>query len=519
MTDIRVAIPTDPDARLMGGRPVWVLVVASFTAFLGGINQGTLNVALPVIAVGLGSGPTATSWILLSYLVGMVGTILVFGRVADMIGRRRVFLAGMTLFAVSSALSALAPGAVALIAGRALQGIAAAMMFATGAAMIAAVYPPRRLGSAMGIFFAVNSVAQIVGPVLGGIIVSGPGWRWLFWVNVPIAVAAYLAGLRVLPRRSDDPRSGGFDWAGAGLSVAAIVSGVAALSTGNERGWTSPLIVVLVLVAAVSLVVFLWWERRFSFPILDLSLFTDRVFRWANVSSFLSCAVRFPLILLIALMFQTVHALGPAVAGLAVVPLSIGTMLAALAYGVLERWFSHYWLGVAGSLVTVVGVLLLLPTVSGSAYLQLTAVGGFVSGTGTGILLTANGAALLLDCDRSKLGVISGVRALLQMLGNVIGVAGCLVVLAAPLSGPDRSAVYSRSGEALGPGAATALGQGFQIAFTVLAVVALLGALASAAARSHRSANDGSVVTEPVGGTDDPDSAYCSTDGRDRVMH
>lgn len=488
VTDLRVEIPAGPHARASGSRPVWVLVVASFTAFLGGINQGTLNVALPVIAVGLDSGATATNWILLSYLVGMVGTVLVFGRIADMIGRRRVFMAGMTLFALSSAMSGLAPSAGVLIAGRALQGISAAMMFATGAAMIAAAYPPHRLGSAMGIFFAVNSVAQIIGPVLGGAIASGLGWRWLFWVNIPIAVAACLAGLRVLPRGRGDHHRGRFDLVGAVLSIVVIVSGVAALSVGNERGWTSPLIVVLTAVATVSSVVFLWWERRCSFPLLDLSLFSDKIFRWANVSSFLSCAVRFPLILLIALMFQTVHALGPAVAGLAVIPLSIGTMLASLAYGLLERWFSHYWLGVGGSLITVVGVLLLLPTVTGAAYLQFTAIGGFVAGIGTGIVLTANGATLLLDCDRAKLGVISGVRALLQMLGNVIGVAGCLVVVAMPLSGADRGAVYNRSGEALSADTSTAMGYGFQAAFVVLAVVSLLGALASASARRGRGA-------------------------------
>ncbi|GAA4485734.1 MFS transporter [Rhodococcus olei] len=463
-----------------------MLLVASFTAFLGGVNQGTLNVALPVIAAHFGTGPTVTSWILLSYLVGMAGTILVFGRVADLVGRRRVFLWGMTLFAVSSVASALAPGVGMVVAGRAVQGVGAAMMFATGAAMIAAAYPPGRLGSAMGIFFAVNSVAQILGPVLGGVIAAELGWRWLFWVNVPIAVLAYVAGMSVLPRPegAGQPR-GTFDGPGAALSIVAIVSGVAALTMGGERGWASTPIVGLLAAAAVASAAFVWWERRAVFPLLDLTLFADKVFRWATISSLLNTAVRFSLILVVALMFQTVHALGPTVAGLAVVPISLGTMLASLAYGVIERWLGHHRLGVAGSLVTAAGVVLLIPSVTGSAYLTFTMIGGFVAGVGTGVLLTANGAAVLLECERSMLGVVSSVRALMQMVGNVIGVAGCLVVVAMPLSGGDRSAVYGRSGATLGPAASDALVRGFHSVFVVLVVVALAGALASSAARGR----------------------------------
>lgn len=466
-----------------------ILVIASFASFLGGFNQSTINVALPVMSEDLGSGSTANGWILLAYPVGLAGLILVFGRLADMVGRRRVFLSGMAVFLIASVVAALAGDPAMMIVGRLGQGAGGAMIFSTGAAMIAAAYPRARLGAAIGIYFAVNAVAQILGPVLGGVITVGIGWQWLFWINIPVIAMAYAAAMRVLPRESRAVRGQRLDWAGGALSIAVVASAVSGLSMGNERGWADPLILLLAVTAVLSLSAFVWWELRAQSPLLDLSLFSNRVFLWANISSFLICAVRFPLVLLIALMFQTLHSMGPAMAGVLVVPLSVGAMVASSVYGIFERWFSHYALGVASSLLTVVGVLLFLPAVSGSAFIPFAVAGGFVVGVGTGVLVTANGSAIMLSSPPEKLGVVSGARSLMQMLGNVVGVAGCLVVVAIPLPVGDRDAVYGRGGgDGLDPAAAESLASGFQLVYIVLAVVALAGAAASAAARDRRHA-------------------------------
>ncbi|KXF49983.1 hypothetical protein AXA44_21910 [Rhodococcus sp. SC4] len=483
MTDSALVTGADAAVPLRDRKPVWVLLVASFAAFLGGINQSTTNVALPVIVDSLQASAVAATWILLSYLVAMAATILVFGRLADLVGRRRVFLHGTTLFAVSSLAAAVAPSVTVLIIARTVQGVAAAMMFATGAALIAAVYPRRSLGGAMGIFVAVNSIAQFLGPMVGGFVAAGPGWPWLFWANIPVALCAAAAGHFVLPRGGTAARGEGFDFVGAVLAVGVVVALVCGVSGGGVYGWTSPRILALLGGFAVGAAAFVWWEHRIRHPLMDLTLFADRVFRWANVSSLLNCAVRFPLVLLVALMFQTVHSGGPALAGLAVVPISIGTMVASFAYGALERRFSHYRLGIAGSLATTGGVLLLLPTVAGGPYVLLTAVGGLVAGAGAGVVVTANGATILLPCATDQLGAVSSIRALLQMLGNSVGVAACLTLVAAPLPRGDKDAVYAGNAASLAPGSFAALERGFYAALIAVGVLAVAGAVASACAR------------------------------------
>lgn len=179
MTDVAGKV-VDQEVRTGAARPALVLVVASFTAFLGGINMSALNIALPVLGSQIRCGNRCDAWILLAYLVTMTGTVLVFGRIADMVDRRKVYLYAMTLFALSSVVAACATDVWAVIAGRALQGTPAGMMFATGGALIASTYSRQRMGAAMGIFFAINAVAHVLGPVIGGVVTSGLGWEWLF---------------------------------------------------------------------------------------------------------------------------------------------------------------------------------------------------------------------------------------------------------------------------------------------------------------------------------------------------
>ena len=468
-------------------KPAWVLLIASFTAFLGGFNQSALNVVLPVIAGDLRSSAVATSWILLAYLVTMCSLLVVFGRIGDLVGRRRLFLSGVSLFALSSSVSATAPTAGILIAGRGFQGAGAAMMFATGAALIASAYPPKQLSGAMGVYFALNSLAQFLGPVIGGVIAAHLGWHWVLWPNVAVAFCAVLTGFFVLPHEA--PKSSGqrLDLLGSGLSIGAVTTAITALSLGSAAGWTDLRIVGLLSASAGSAVAFVWWERRAESPLVDLSLFAERIFRWANVSSFLNCAARFPLVLLIALLFQTVHSSGAAIGGLAVVPVSIGTMLASLSYRLLERRFGAYVLGIAGSLMTSLGILIVLLSVTAHTYALLAGCGGLIAGAGAGILVVANGATILRRCDQAALGAVSGIRSLVQMLGNTIGTSLCLAVVTAPLTGGDKSAIFGGRADSLDPSVFGDLGHGFHAAFGLLAFLALGGAVAAARARDdHR---------------------------------
>ncbi|MFE7420328.1 MFS transporter [Rhodococcus sp. NPDC057529] len=485
-----VGARTPPD-HAVPRKPAWVLLIASFTAFLGGFNQSALNVVLPVIAADLRPSAVATSWILLSYLVTMCSLLVVFGRIGDLVGRRRLFLSGVSLFALSSAVSAAAPTAGILIVGRGFQGAGAAMMFATGAALIASAYPPKQLGGAMGVYFAVNSLAQFLGPVIGGVIAAQLGWHWVLWPNVAVALCAVVTGFFVLPHDAPESSGSRLDLLGSVLSAGAITTAITALSFGSGTGWTDLRIVALFSVSAGSAVAFIWWERRAASPLVDLSLFAERIFRWANVSSFLNCTARFPLVLLIALMFQTVHSSGAAIGGLAVVPVSIGTMLASISYRLLEGRYGAYLLGIAGSLMTSLGILIVLLSVTAHTYALLAACGGLIAGAGAGTLVVANGATILRRCDQAALGSVSGIRALVQMLGNTVGTSLCLAVVTAPLTGSDKSAIFGGHADSLDPAVFGDLGHGFHAAFGLLVVLALGGAAAAARARDDRfSRND-----------------------------
>lgn len=482
MTDVAGKV-VDQEVRTGAARPVLILVVASFTAFLGGINMSALNVALPVLGSHFDAGTAATTWILLAYLVTMTGTVLVFGRIADMVGRRKVYLCAMTLFALSSVVAACATDVWVVIAGRALQGTAAGMMFATGGALIASAYSRQRMGAAMGIFFAVNAVAHVLGPVIGGVVTSGLGWEWLFWLNVPVSLLALITGAVVLPRESGVASLKRFDVVGGALSFTVIAAIVTGLSPRSALGWADPLTVGSIAVTVLGIVAFVWWERRVDWPLVDLSKFADRVFRRANLSTLLNCAVRFPLVLLTALMFQTVHDRGPVVAGLVVIPLSVGTMVASMGYGLLERRYTHYALGVAGSVVTTLGVLVLIPAPSNSNFVQLAIVGGGIAGAGAGLLVTANGATVILGCAPSDFGAVNSIRSLLQMLGNTIGTAGAVAVLTIPLAAAQRNAVFGGKAADIGVESFDALRAGFTTALVVLAVLSLISVIASVAAR------------------------------------
>lgn len=278
-----------------------VLVVVAAASFLGGVNQSSVSVALPVITAHFESGPVASSWVLLAYMLAMTGLVVVFGRLADLFGSRTIFLGGVWVFVLSSTALGIAPSIELLLGLRVVQGGGAAMMFATGAAIIARTMPTGSVGRGMGAYFATNSVAQLLGPVLGGFVAQSAGWSWLFWMNVPAGVSILLAGHRVLAKQGRRRRGEPIDFPGAVLGIALLGGLLTGLSLGGPRGWSDPIVLCSLLSAVVSGPLFLLRERRAHHPILDLGLFRDKVFAWANLAGALNNAVRFALVLLLVL--------------------------------------------------------------------------------------------------------------------------------------------------------------------------------------------------------------------------
>ncbi|MEV0230871.1 MFS transporter [Nonomuraea sp. NPDC050786] len=474
-----VAATSRDDSRL---RYAWrVCAVTSLGLVLIGIAGSTLNVALPAVVRHFHAGALESGWILLAFLLVNTASLVFFGRVADLLGRREVYLTGFALFTVASLLAGLSPGVWFLIAMRVLQAIGAAMILANGTVIITDAFPPDRLSQGMGVYIGTLSVAQLAGPTLGGLIAETAGWQWIFWVNVPAGLLALGVGaaiLRPMPRRPKEP----VDALGNVLVFAALSAVLLALSGANSGG---PMVVAGFAVFALLLPLIVWAERRSSNPVLDLRLFGGRLLAYANLASFCNALARSALILVVALYFQAARGVDAFAAGLSVLPVPVGIGLASPITGALGRRVSPYALSIGGASLSALGLGTLTLTADPATPYWVIGIGLFVAGCGSGTFLTGNTTQVMRALPSGSLGVVNGFRVMIMNVGIVISVGLSLSVLTASVGPELRAQVYAGTLSTLSPVAVGQLMDGFRHAYAVLFAVALTGALLAALARSR----------------------------------
>ncbi|GAA2686780.1 MFS transporter [Nonomuraea recticatena] len=472
-----VAASPDYTLRL---RYAWrVCSVTSLGLVLIGIAGSTLNVALPAVVRHFHATPFEASWILLAFLLVNTASLVFFGRVADLLGRREVYLAGFALFTLASLLAGLSPDVWFLVAMRVVQAIGSAMILANGTVIITAAFPPDRLSQGMGVYIGTLSVAQLAGPTVGGLIAEAAGWQWIFWVNVPAGVIALVWGaftLRKVPRGPREP----VDALGNLLIFAALTAFLLALS---EIGNGGLVVIVGGAVTAVLVPLILVVERRASHPVLDLRLFGGRMLACANLASFCNALARAALILVVALYFQAARGVDAFTAGLSVLPVPVGMALASPIAGALGRRVSPYALSIGGSLFSASGLLTLMLTARPGTPYWIIGVGLFLAGCGSGTFLTGNTTQVMSALPAGSLGVVNGFRLMVMNVGVVISVGLSLTVLTSAVSPALRAQVYGGTLSKLSPVAVEQLMSGFQRTYGVLFGVALAGALLAALAR------------------------------------
>ncbi|WP_336214652.1 MFS transporter [Nonomuraea sp. LPB2021202275-12-8] len=478
-----VAITPDYAGRM---RYAWrVCSVTSLGLVLIGIAGSTLNVALPTVVRHFHATPFQSGWILLAFLLVNTASLVFFGRVADLLGRREVYLAGFALFTVASLLAGLSPDVWFLVAMRVLQAIGAAMILANGTVIITEAFPPDRLSQGMGVYMGTLSVAQLAGPTLGGLIAATAGWQWIFWVNVPAGVIAIVWGavtLRKVPKGPKRP----VDAMGNALVFAALSAIILALSEAGSAGPTSPVALIGAGLFVVLLPLVVLVERRATHPVLDLRLFGGRMLACANLASFCNAIARAALILVVALYFQAARGVDPFTAGLSVLPVPVGMALASPVVGLLGRRVSPYLLSIGGALMSAAGLGTLLLTADPATPYWIIGIGLFVCGCGSGTFLTGNTTQVMGALPSGSLGVVNGFRLMVMNVGVVLSVGLSLSVLGSAVSPEVRAQVYAGTLSALSPVAVGQLMQGFERTYTVLFAVALAGALLAALARSPR---------------------------------
>jgi EmrB/QacA subfamily drug resistance transporter len=480
-----VAVTRQHDARL---RYAWrVCSVTSLGLVLIGIAGSTLNVALPAVVRHFHAGALESGWILLSFLLVNTASLVFFGRVADLLGRREVYLAGFALFTVASLLAGLSPDVWFLVAMRVLQAVGAAMILANGTVIITDAFPPERLSQGMGVYIGTLSVAQLAGPTLGGLIAETAGWQWIFWVNVPAGLLALGWGAAILRRMPRGPRQP-VDALGNVLLFAALSALLLALSEAGSSGLSSPVVVTGAAVFALALPLIALAERRAANPVLDLRLFAGRLLAYANLASFCNALARSALILVVALYFQAARGLDAFEAGLSVLPVPAGLGLASPVVGLLGRRVSPYALSIGGAALSAAGLGTLLLTADPGTPYWVIAIGLFLAGCGSGTFLTGNTTQVMRALPSGSLGVVNGFRVMIMNVGIVLSVGLSLSVLTSSVGPQLRAQVYAGTLSKLSPVAVGQLMGGFQRAYAVLFAVAVAGAVLAALARSQRAA-------------------------------
>ena len=321
--------PRRPESIRSRKNAYWLAVGAVCVgAFMGQLDASIVTVALPTLQRTFQTSVGAVTWVGLSYLLVLVATVTAVGRFADMWGRKLLYVYGFAVFVIGSALCGLAPTLGALIAFRVLQAVGAAMLQANSVAIIVTAVPRVSLGKAIGIQGAAQAIGLALGPSVGGLLLAAGGWRLIFMVNVPFGALGVIAGVLLIPRSLHLLERVPFDWKGLSMFFPAVVALLSAISFGNAAGWSSPLILGVIVVGLALAVAFVMWERHAPDPMLDLTLFRRTRFRWGITSGLLSYLVLFGVLFLVPFYFERGLGIGAGQAGLELMmmPLALGVV-------------------------------------------------------------------------------------------------------------------------------------------------------------------------------------------------
>ena len=410
----------------------FTLTATSLGLFMIYMDALIVNVALPAIQSDFKVGEAGLQWVVTAYSLGMTIAIMSSGTAADIFGRRKLYLAGITLFTVASAACGMASSVEALNLARAIQGVAAAAVNVTSLALVSAAFPDPKLKAwAIGIWTAIASTAIAIGPTLGGFMVQWIGWRSIFMVNVPVGlIALALTWGFVAESRDERPRT--FDIPGQLLFVMAVGAFAFAMIEGPHAGWLSGEILALLVVAGAALVAFIFCENKSADPMMDLRLFGDRTYSLAIITIFAVMFAVYGMTLVITQYMQNVRGFSPTDAGLLLLPYSMSLMIVSLTVGRHVGLFGSRRLILLGLALLIVGFAVLI--VGLQAGTVIVGVGLFFVGVGVGLCLTPITALAMTAVPPERAGMASGIMSAQRALGSTVGFAVLGSILAATLT-------------------------------------------------------------------------------------
>jgi EmrB/QacA subfamily drug resistance transporter len=393
-----------------------------------------VNVALPAIQRDLGGGLALQQWVVDAYLLTLGALLLVGGSLGDLFGARRLFILGIVAFGVTSVLCAAAPDGTTLILARGLQGMAGAMLTPAGLAVIATTFRGEERGAAIGSWTAWTGVAFVIGPLLGGWLITHGSWRWVFLINVPIAIATAALVVYAVPKRESGNERARVDVVGGVLCVLGLGGPVFALIEEPRRGAGDPLILGAFFGGLVLLAVFVWWERHHTAPMLPLRLFLKRNFTFANIETLTVYAALSTLTFFLVLFLQQLAGYSPLKSGLVLVPITIVMFILSPRVGRLSmRYGPRLFMGV-GPLVAALGVIPLVRLRPGFDYWSELLPPLLLFSVGLSMIVAPLTSTVLADAGERDAGIASGVNNAVARVAGLLGIA----IVGAAIAGADN---------------------------------------------------------------------------------
>lgn len=456
----------------------WIaLSCTTLGALFSVLSGSTLIIALPAIMKDLHASMNIIIWTVMIYMLTLTILVPAIGRIADIIGRKKLYMSGFIVFTLGSVLCGFSGSGVELLVYRFIQSIGGALLVANSTPIVADAFPKNELGKAMGINGMAISVASVIGPILGGAFIN-IGWRYIFFINIPIGIIGTIwAGLQlkeldVLPAKQQ------FDWGGTLTFTLGMTTLLLGLTFGSFNGWNQLYVPILFIAALLFLALFFIIEGRVKQPMLDLELFKSRVLAFAFTSNLLNGVARGAVTFLLVFYFQGIKAYDPVMAGILLTPFALSMMIVAPVSGWLSDKMGSRVLSSIGLLVSAVGLLGMVSISETSSVLELS-IWMFIAGAGSGMFFSPNTSAIMGAVPVERRGIAGGVRTMMNNAGSVISIALAMAIISSSIDPKALQALFT--GTQVGS-EGIAVGHfisGLKTAFTISFIISLLAALIS----------------------------------------
>ena len=419
----------------------WIaLSCTTLGALMSVMNGSTLTIALPVMMKDLHIGMGTVTWILMEYLLVLTILVPTIGRIADIAGRKNLYVSGFALFTISSLLCGLSHSGAQLLIFRFIQAVGGALMLANSTTIVADAFPKKELGKALGINSMIISIANVIGPILGGFLVS-IGWRSIFYINLPIGIIGTLWSLLQLKELEKLPEKQKFDWPGTILFTSGMFLLLMALTLGSFSGWLNIAVIAMMLTAVILIGIFIKVEKVTKYPMIDLRLLNTRILAFANASNFFNGIARGAVSFLLVFYLQGIKGMDPILAGIYLTPLAISMFIISPISGYLSDKYGSRELSSLGLIISAIGLLGFM-TLNTNTSTTLIIIYMLIMGFGSGLFFSPNTNAIMGSVPPHKRGVAAGLRTMLNTSGMLLSIALSMAIVSSSVSPQAMQALF-----------------------------------------------------------------------------